>query len=52
MMEKRATLLDVARAAGVSRATASLVVRGSELVAEQTRRRVEQAIAELDYVPN
>ena len=51
MMEKRATLLDVARGR-VSRATASLVVCGSDLVAEQTRKRVEQAIADLDYVPN
>ncbi|MDA3888142.1 MAG: LacI family DNA-binding transcriptional regulator [Allgaiera sp.] len=52
MMERRVTLKDVARAAGVSRATASLVVRGSELVAEQTRKKVEQVIAELDYVPH
>ncbi len=52
METKRVTLMDVARAAGVSRATASLVVRGSDLVAEATRQRVEAVIADLDYVPN
>ncbi len=48
----RVTLLDVAEAAGVSRATASLVIRKSPLVADETRRRVEQAIATLGYVYN
>lgn len=37
MDKKRVTLIDVANAAGVSRATASLVLRGSKPVAEQTR---------------
>lgn len=48
----RVTLLDVAEAAGVSRATASLVIRKSPLVADETRRRVEQAMAKLGYVYN
>ena len=48
----RITLLDVAEAAGVSRATASLVIRKSPLVADETRLRVEQAIARLGYVYN
>ena len=48
----RVTLLDVAQAAGVSRATASLVIRKSPLVADETRRRVEQAIAKLGYIYN
>jgi LacI family transcriptional regulator len=48
----RATLLDVARRANVSRATASLVIRNSPLVGEATRRRVEAAIEELGYVYN
>ncbi|KEO59999.1 LacI family DNA-binding transcriptional regulator [Thioclava indica] len=52
MSKKRITLIDVARAAGVSRATASLVIRGSSLVAETTREKVEKVIADLDYVPN
>ena len=49
---KRPTLLDVAEQAGVSRATASLVVRKSPLVSAATRERVETAMAELGYVYN
>ncbi|MCB1882618.1 MAG: LacI family DNA-binding transcriptional regulator [Geminicoccaceae bacterium] len=47
---RRPTLLDVARRAGVSRATASLVVRKSPLVGAATRAGVERAMAELGYV--
>jgi DNA-binding LacI/PurR family transcriptional regulator len=46
------TLVDIARHAGVSKSTVSNVVRGHALVAESTRRRVEQAIADLGYHPN
>lgn len=48
----RVTLLDVAQAAGVSRATASLVIRKSPLVADETRRKVEEAMERLGYVYN
>jgi LacI family transcriptional regulator len=44
------TLLDVARDAGVSRATASLVLRGSDLVANETRERVLASMGKLGYV--
>jgi LacI family transcriptional regulator len=44
------TLLNVARDAGVSRATASLVLRGSELVADETRERVLASMRKLGYV--
>jgi Transcriptional regulators len=50
--KNRVTLLDVAQRAGVSRATASLVVRKSPLVGAQTRARVEEAMAALGYVYN
>jgi LacI family transcriptional regulator len=46
------TIDDVARLAGVSKMTVSRVINGSQRVSTETRRRVEQAIAELDYVPN
>jgi DNA-binding LacI/PurR family transcriptional regulator len=48
----RVTLMDVARHCGVSRATVSLVLNDSPLVAEKTRDRVRQAMAELGYVYN
>jgi LacI family transcriptional regulator len=48
----RVTLLDVARDAGVSRATASLVIRKSPLVAEATRLKVEETLDRLGYVYN
>ena len=47
------TLEDVARSAGVSLATASRVLNGSERrVADAFRERVERAAAELGYTPN
>ncbi len=44
------TLLDVAVAAGVSRATVSLVLRDSPLVAVPTRERVRHAVTSIGYV--
>jgi LacI family transcriptional regulator len=46
------TLLDVARVAGVSRATVSLVCRNSPLVADKTRLKIQRAMAEVGYVYN
>ena len=43
---------EVARAAGVSRATASRVVNGSPSVRVEARESVERAVAQLGYVPN
>lgn len=48
----RVTVKDVARRAGVSPKTVSNVVNGVVPVSGSTRLRVEQAILELDYVPN
>jgi len=47
---QRVSLIDVARKAGVSRSTASLVLRGSDLVADGTRERVTEAMQALGYV--
>ncbi|GAB1643342.1 LacI family DNA-binding transcriptional regulator [Krasilnikovia sp. MM14-A1259] len=49
---ERPTLEAVARRAGVSRATVSRVVNGSTTVAASIRDAVNQAVAELGYVPN
>jgi LacI family transcriptional regulator len=48
----RLTLRDLATHAGVSRATVSLVLRKSPLVAEKTRERVSESMAALGYVYN
>jgi LacI family transcriptional regulator len=47
---RRATIRDVARAAGVSKSTVSLVLTGSPLVRAPTRDRVTAAAAALGYV--
>ena len=48
--EGRATIVDVARRAGVSKSTVSLVLGGSSLVADATRERVSDAMNELGYI--
>lgn len=48
----RVTINDVARIAGVSTKTISRVINQSPLVGEETRARVEAAIAETGFVPN
>src|SRR6478752_3265466 len=50
MNQQRTTVKDIARHAGVSPATVSLVLRESPLVAEPTRARVQASIRELRYV--
>ncbi len=49
--DRRATIDDVARSAGVSRAAVSKVIRGAYGVSPSMRERVEAAIDELDYRP-
>jgi LacI family transcriptional regulator len=46
------TINDVARIAGVSKKTVSRVINRSPLLNNDTRRRVEDVIAELAYIPN
>jgi LacI family transcriptional regulator len=47
-----ASIIEVAKLAGVSIATVSRVVTNSAFVETPTRQRVEKAIKELNYVPN
>lgn len=51
-MPKTPTLAHVARLAGVSENTVSRVIRNKGPIAAETRRRVNDAIAQLGYVPN
>jgi LacI family transcriptional regulator len=46
------TIRDVAKQAGVAPTTVSRVINNSGYVSQETRERVEAAIAELGYVPN
>lgn len=51
-LKRRPTIVDVARHAGVSKSTVSLVLQDSPLVKASTRATVERSIAALDYVYN
>ena len=51
-MGKNVTIYDVAREAGVSLATVSRVINGSNVVKPNTRERVMEAIQRLDFKPN
>ncbi|WP_159586093.1 LacI family DNA-binding transcriptional regulator [Chelativorans xinjiangense] len=48
----KATILDIARKAGVSKSTVSLVLQGSALIRPETALRVRKAIEEVGYVYN
>src|SRR4030066_2470639 len=49
---KRPTIIDVARAAGVSYQTVSRVINAKPDVSKETRKRVEDVIQELGYKPS
>jgi LacI family transcriptional regulator len=51
-VERRPTIIDVAKTAGVSKSTVSLVLRNSPSVRDETRVQVRQAMADLGYVYN
>ncbi len=49
---KKVTIYDVAREAGVSLATVSRVINGSNVVREKTKQKVLDVIDRLDFKPN
>lgn len=49
---KKATRADVAKLAGVSESTVSYVLTGARPISDDTKERVEAAMAELGYTPN
>ncbi len=51
-MERRPTIIDVARHSGVSKSTVSLVLQNSPTVKDETRRKVRASMAEIGYVYN
>ena len=51
-MKSRPTIIDVAKAAGLSKSTVSLVLQDSPLVKEETRALVRQTMASIGYVYN
>jgi len=51
-IRRKITLNDIAAGCGVSRATVSLVLRGSPLVNKHTRARVEEELRKQGYVYN
>lgn len=52
MTDRRPTLDEVAKAAGVSRATASRAINGGLRVSPQAQRAVDTAVKRLGFVPN
>ena len=52
MTRSRVTVVDIAKAAGVSKSTVSLVLQGSPLVKTATRAKVTEAMNKLGYVYN
>ena len=52
MVNRRVSLADVARRAGVSSNTVSRVVRNDPEVSDATRKRIQELLEELDYKPN
>jgi len=50
-MNKKITIYDVARRAGVAISTVSRVLNQSPYVSDLTRKKVEKAIADLEFIP-
>jgi len=52
MIQLKVKLEDVAKTAGVSPTTVSRVLNNRGYISEKTRKKVEDAIKELNYYPN
>ena len=50
--QKKTTIKEVAKKAGVSVATVSRVMNNQDIVREDKKNKVLQAISDLNYVPN
>lgn len=51
-MSQETNIYEIAREAGVSIATVSRVINDSDSVSEKSRKKVQEAIRKLNYVPN
>ena len=51
-VNRRPTIIDVAKRAGISKSTVSLVLQNGPAVREETRALVRRAMAEIGYVYN
>ncbi len=47
-----ATIKDIARVAGVSTATVSMVLNGKDCITKKTKEKVMAAAREVDYIPS
>lgn len=47
-----ATIKDIARLAGVSTATVSMVLNGKDCITKKTKEKVMAAAREVDYIPS
>ncbi|MFH7819692.1 LacI family DNA-binding transcriptional regulator [Neobacillus thermocopriae] len=52
LINKRVTLEDIAKIAGVSKMAVSLALRGDSSISASTSKKIKQIAAELGYIPN
>jgi len=52
VLDKKITIADVAEHLGISKTTVSRAISGKGRVSEETKRRVQQYIEEMEYKPN